>query len=249
VLLFVFENIWSSFQKEKIVVDAQAVDYLIRQREELEFRQLSPEERRQTIDSYVEDEILYSEAYKRGMDRGDTRMRRNMILKMRLLLISDVTEPTQEQLKTYFEANRTLFDYPPSWSLDHIFFPDSAQVPEDLLQQLHSGLDPLSVGEPYRMWGRRLENLNSSSLSGVLGSEIARAIIKIENDLWHGPFESIFGLHYLRITGRQPSRPATLEQVLNVVVGAWSMAESRKRIEDEISVLTEQYEVIIEGDL
>jgi len=48
VLLFVFEHVWSSAQKEKIIVDQQTVDFLIKQREDLELRKLTPEERRGT---------------------------------------------------------------------------------------------------------------------------------------------------------------------------------------------------------
>lgn len=248
LLLFVFNHFWSSFQKEKIVVDAQTSEYLFRQREALVLHELSPEQRREVIDSFVEDEILYSEAYKRGMDRGDTRMRRNMILKMRGMLVGDLAEPTQEQLRIYFEENRPQFDFPPTLTLDQVFFSRDTQAPVDLLDRLRSGLDHESVGEPYRIWGRRLEELTAASLSGALGPEIAGKIIQIEDDSWHGPFESMFGVHFLRITGRQPSRPSTFEEIQHLLPNAWALAESRRRIESELATLSDKYEVIIEDD-
>ena len=75
LLLFVLEHVFSSTRKEKIIVGRQTAEYLIKQREDLDLRKLSPEERKDTIAAFVEDEIFYSEAYKRGLDKGNTRMR------------------------------------------------------------------------------------------------------------------------------------------------------------------------------
>ena len=87
-LLFVLEAYFSAGQKTRIVVDQVTADYLIRQREDLELRVLDEAERASVVDAYVEDEILYREAYRRGLDQGDSRMRRNLILKMRLMATS-----------------------------------------------------------------------------------------------------------------------------------------------------------------
>ncbi len=86
LLLFAIDYVFSSSQKERIVVDQQSIDYLIKQRADLELRELSAEEKQETIESYIDDEILLREAYKRGLNNNDSRMRRNMILKMRGLL-------------------------------------------------------------------------------------------------------------------------------------------------------------------
>ena len=131
--LFALEHVWSSKQKEKIVVDQQTVEFLINQREELELRQLSTEERRQVINTFIEEEILYREAYKRGLDKGDSRMRRNLILKMRGLLMGEIQRPTETELKEYFEIHRHQYRRPATLSLEHVFFRDSSKVPKGLL--------------------------------------------------------------------------------------------------------------------
>ena len=141
-----FDYVFSSAQKEKIVIEQQTVDFLIKQREDLELSKLSAEERRKTVDSFVEDEILYKEAYKRGLDKGDSRMRRNMILKMRGLLVGDIKEPTDTELREYFEANRAKFDLPPTLSLEQVYFSDPSKMPDDVLRDLRTGRDPKSIG-------------------------------------------------------------------------------------------------------
>lgn len=78
-LFFISDAIYSARQKEQIIISQQTVDYLIKQRETMALRELSPEEKKLAVKTFVEDEILYLEAYKQGLDRRDTRMRRNLI--------------------------------------------------------------------------------------------------------------------------------------------------------------------------
>ncbi len=248
VLLFVLEHVFSATQKEKIIVDRQTVEYLIKQREDLELRKLSPEERKETITAFVEDEILYSEAYKRGLDKGDTRMRRNMILKMRGLLIGDIKQPTDDELRAYFEANREKFTRPATLSLEHVFFSDAAKAPQDLLEQLQSGEDHATLGEYKLGLGRTMPNLTQRILVGTFDADAARAILAIDDDQWHGPFESIHGIHFTRIVDRTPEIQASYEEVKRYLEGDWQMAQSRKAIEQEVELLRDSYEIVFEAD-
>lgn len=247
-LLFVLEAVFSSTQKEQIIVDKQTVDFLINQREDLELRQLSTAERKETIDSYVEDEILYSEAYKRGLDKGDSRMRRNMILKMRGLLIGDLDRPTDDQLRTYYEASRDQFTRPATISIQQVFFSDPTQVPPGLIARLQGGLDHNSVGEFQPGFGRSMLNVSQRMIVGSVGADAARTILAINDDQWHGPIESVQGVHFVRITGRTPEYESSYEEVKSYIEGYWSMAESRKLIEKEIESLQKNYEILIEAD-
>ena len=247
MLLFGLEQVFSSTQKDKIIVDRQTVDYLIKQREDLELRKLSPEERDNTIASFVEDEILYNEAYKRGLDRGDSRMRRNMILKMRGLLIGDIDQPTEEELQAYYQANLDQFTRPAMISLDHVFFSDSAQVPQDLLEQLRAGLDHTTVSaSPFNL-GPALLNMSQRMLVATLGADSARAILAIDDKEWHGPFESSRGIHFVRVANRTAESQPDYDQVKSYIEGYWTMAESRRLIEEELERLQQNYEVVIEG--
>ena len=245
-LIFVLDASFSERRKETILVDQQTVDYLIQQREDLELRKLSPEERRATIDAFVQDELLYREAYRRGLDRGDSRMRRNLIRKMRVLLIGDVEAPTDEQLRTFFEENRERFVNPPTWSLEQVFFSDASAIPEGLLEELRQGRDPATVGETAPWLGLALRRVSQRSLVVTFGPEAARAIIAIEDDQWHGPFQSPRGVHFVRVVGREPAQESSYEGVQSFVEGEWTMAHTREVVEQEIDRLRETFDVVIE---
>ncbi|MEM8766461.1 MAG: peptidylprolyl isomerase [Pseudomonadota bacterium] len=248
-LLFALEQYFAAGQKTPIVIDQATADYLIRQREDLELRALSAEERAETIDAYVEDEILYNEAYRRGLDRGDSRMRRNMILKMRGLLTGDLAEPTEAELVSYFEANRERFRRPERLELEHLHFRDPATVPTDLAAALNGGLDATTVGDDGMQFSRRMPGMTRRLLSGTFGAEVARSVLAIEDDNWHGPFESAQGAHLFRILGRTPAMEADFQTVRQYLQGDWLMAESRRAIRNEVDGLLGDYEVRIEAEL
>lgn len=247
-LLFGVEQYFAAGQKTRIVVDPATADYLIRQREDLELRTLSAEERAEVIDAYVEDEILYQEAYRRGLDRGDSRMRRNLILKMRGLLTGDLPEPSEEDLRAWFEANRDRFSRPATLDLQQIYFQDPATVPADLPARLQAGANPASFGESDMAQLQQLPEISQRFLVGTFGPVAARAILAIDDEAWHGPFTSVSGVHFVRVLARNPEVQATFEAVRPYLQGDWLMDQSRKAISAELARIRDDYEIVIETD-
>lgn len=247
-VLFLINEVASSTQKTRIVIDQKTAEFLIRQREDLELRVLSEAERADTISAFVEDEILYNEAYVRGLDRGDSRMRRNLILKMRGLLSGDVGEPTEEELRAYFESNRSRFSRPASLSLAQVFFDDQTAVPADLREQLGAGLDPATVGTDSLQFRRSMPTMTRRYIVGTFGSDVARAIVAIDDDAWHGPFESAQGVHFVRVVERHPDVQADFESVERYLQGDWLMDRSRAAIRAEVERVRPDYDIVIERD-
>ena len=247
-VLFFVEMIWSAGQKEPIIVGQQTVNYLIQQREALELRELTRQEREETIAAFVDDEILYNEAYKQGLDRRDTRMRRNLIRKMRGLLMGDVPEPEAADLVQFFDDNRARYTTPDSLSLVQVFYRDASRAPDDLLQQLHAGVDPNSVGDFTVNFGRTLSRYSNRQLSSIFGPETARMVIALDDADWHGPLTSIHGVHFMRITERLPATVARFEDVKAYLAADWMAARSRAAVEEQLEIMRDDYEIIIDMD-
>lgn len=246
-LLFLI-NYWATErQKEEIVVSQQTIDFLIKQREDLELRILSPEERQATFDQFIEDEILYSEAYKRGLDRGDSRMRRNLILKMRGLLAGEISEPSDEELRDWYGENAERFTVSEGWSVEQVFFSDPETVPESLLEQLNAGLEPATLGEDRLDIRRKLPDASQSQLIGMLGPDGTKALLAAEAGQWAGPVDSPFGIHFVRVTGYRPAYQQSYEKVARYLSGDWMLEQTRQRVEQEAAGLREDYEIVMKG--
>lgn len=245
--LFLLDQAFSAGQKPRIVVDGQTAGYLILQREEREARVLSSEERAAVVDAWVEDEILYREAYRRGLDRGDSRMRQNLILKMRGLLTGEAEAPSEAELDAYFEANRKRFTRPEMWSLAQVRFAGSEPIPEGLLERLNGGPDSSGAGEGLAGRSREMPDMTAAYLEATFGPEAAREITAIRDRRWHGPIRAAQGVHFVRIIEHHPETEASYESVRRYLEGDWLMDRSRRLIRAEVERLRADYEIVIDG--
>jgi len=107
-LLFAAGQIATKARRPQIVVDQATVDALIARRQALEMRLLEPAERQGAIDDWIADEILFREAYRRGLDR-DERIRRALILKMRSQITGELSPPSEETLRAWFDGHRDRY--------------------------------------------------------------------------------------------------------------------------------------------
>ncbi len=248
LLLFAFDYIFSSAGKERIVIDQQSIEYLIKQRSDLELRELSDEEKRETVESYVDDEILLREAYKRGLNNNDSRIRRNMILKMRGLLQGEAQEPTEEELKAFYQSNPEQFQQPAMLSMYQVFYRDPKKVPERLLDSLRAGADISQLGESFMMYGRVLRRVSQSQLVGMLGPDASKAILAIDGQQWHGPIESTRGVHYVQVLEKIPPRIVSYEEAESYIKSLFTMSRVRAVLAEKTAELREDYEIIVEWD-
>ena len=76
------------------------------------------------IEAYLREEILYREALALGLDQNDTIIRRRLAQKMEFLFedLADQVEPTDEELKRYFDRNRDQYRLPARFSFAHVYF-------------------------------------------------------------------------------------------------------------------------------
>src|SRR4030067_3316562 len=84
----------------------------------------TPEELAGLINSRVREEILYREALALGLDKEDTIVKRRMAQKMDFLAedLSDLREPTTEELRAWFEKNSKRFALPARATSRHLSF-------------------------------------------------------------------------------------------------------------------------------
>ncbi|MGE0623886.1 MAG: hypothetical protein AB7I04_22295 [Pseudomonadales bacterium] len=108
MLLFAAGEIARTAQKPEILLDSAAVEALITRRQAQEMRVLDPAERQAAIDEWVADEILFREAYRRGLYE-DERIRRALILKMRSQITGELTPPSEAVLREWFDGHRERY--------------------------------------------------------------------------------------------------------------------------------------------
>ena len=236
--------------RETLRITTQTIDALIQQRESIVPNPVTPEERQQIIEGHIEDEVLLREAYKRGFDKNDYRVRKRLLNVMRSSLTEVIPEPSVAQLRAYYDANKERYKTSPSVSFDNIFFSFTSKKlptePQDFLIKINGTENPLEMGD-FSLMGKSLKKNSFQMVASTYGKPFAETIFKLSIDTWSGPLESFRGIHYVRVTSHHDSELPPFEKLENYLRQDYLMQKMRDSQQKKIDKMREGYEVVVEG--
>jgi hypothetical protein len=237
--------------RETIQVTTQTIDGLVQQRESITQNLTTPEERQNLIEGHIEDEILLREAYKRGFDKNDYRVRKRILSIMRSSLSEVIPEPSVAQLRAFYEDNKTRFQTSPSRSFEHVYFSfTSAKLPEkpvQFIKQLQEVSDISGFGE-FSQAGNTLSKASFQTTAITFGKPFAQIVFELPLDQWRGPIESFRGIHYVRVTENYDPELPPFEQMESYLRTDYLLTKGRESQTDKIAELMKNYEVLVEGE-
>ena len=237
--------------RETITITAQTIDALVQQRESITRSPTTTEERQRLIEGHIEDEILLREAYKRGFDKNDYRVRKRILSIMRSSLSEVIPEPSVAQLRAYYEENKDRFLTSPSRSFEQVYFSfASARQPENpdqFLDRLRNMSDITNVGDFSSTLGNRFTRSSFQSTAMTFGKPFAQIVFDMPLDQWSGPIESFRGIHYVRVTAEHPPDLPPFEQMESFLRTDYFMQKARQSQADKIDELRNNYDVVVEG--
>lgn len=181
-------------------------------------REPSPAELAIAREAYITEEVLYREALSMGLDRGDPIIRQRLVQKMEFLAedAEDVRAPTEDELRAFVRDNPSRYALPARVTVEHVFVraerPDRESAVTALRAQLAAGASPEPLGDPFPL-GRALSSRTEEELTNAVDPAFVRAAMSLETGRWSGPVVSRYGTHLLRVTAREPARPAAIADV------------------------------------
>jgi hypothetical protein len=241
-LLFGAHAMLAERPRQTIQIDANTIEYLVRERALLTNRPITDAERRDVTETYVDEEVLLREAYRRGLNETP-RIRAQLIQSMRQTLLGEAPRPSELELRAYFDANRARFERPPTTSLTQVFIAAGKPVPDDLMARLKAGGDPARAGGFDTRIGVAIRHASHAELAGLFGPEVARTIAAIDDREWHGPILAARGTYFIRIDARHPASMPSFEQVAAYVGDEWVVNRQRERLAAEIKRLSRDYDI------
>jgi len=222
---------------------------------------------RETADLIVEaarEEILYREALAMGLDRDDYIIRSRLVQKLRYLaegFASDADVLSEEDIESYFEANRDNYEFDPFITFTHVFFnaerrgwDEARELAEAKLQELNEGSVPFDEssahGDRFPYFVNYIER-PPQLIASHLGGEMSDALFRLPADeaLWRGPFESRFGTHLALIADQQPRRMPSFGEVRDRVAADAQAARDRDLTDAAIDEIVARYTIVIGADL
>ncbi|MCC7536160.1 MAG: peptidyl-prolyl cis-trans isomerase [Deltaproteobacteria bacterium] len=166
----------------------------------------SPAELDAAVARWVDDEILYREGRRRGLERDDPRTRARVASRMAFVLRAQsvIPEPSDRELRAWLAAHADRFAVPERIDFTHVFVRGDDEVARarahELLGTLTAGASPTRLGDTFS-GGRHYRGRTVRDLSATFGEAFALGVREQREGTW-ALHVSRFGQHVVRVEGR-----------------------------------------------
>jgi PPIC-type PPIASE domain len=205
-----------------------------------------PEELGREVDQRaIEDEILYREGVRLGLDRNDGIVRQRVVQKVLFLAeeVAGASRPANEaDLAAFFTQNRERWSIGARTRFSHVYR-HGREALDAWLSGPATGDPP--PGEPSPVAAE--VDADAARLTTSFGAGFVEAIAGAPVGLWAGPYPSAFGWHLVRVAERRPARPAELGEVRAAVVEAFDVHRRQEAVASFLTGAFARYRVTVDG--
>ena len=246
IALFIFSlyAITQSENENLLEIDQREIDARIFMQELSRGEELSLEQRELVTAFYIEEQILVREALSMGLD-NDERIHDILAQKMRHVLSGNIIQPTDAELREYFQENSTRFETPASLTLDELVFDSRDPLADSIVAALRQGADSATLLSMSQGTVAPLPNVNSIDLANIFEQEFADRVLAADLNQWQGPYVSNRGQHWLRVIDHIPAGIPALDEIADLVRLEWISTEEESRLQQEVDKLWNEYTIVI----
>ena len=244
-VLFAANATLESWRGDVISVDPVQISVRIAELEAIRGSSLTPEERQLVEDAYIDEQVLVREALALGLE-SDRRIDDILVQKMLHVLSGDVIQPTDDELREFYEANRARYTPEPTLTAEEIVIATGSAAAEDLLGQLRAGAPTQQLADNPDVRASVLRQVTGGDLRRLFGPVTAELILSANSEGWIGPHGTVRGQHWFRIIERAtPERPP-LDRVRERIRLDWVAEQENARLDQRVRELRERYNIVFE---
>lgn len=173
------------------------------------------------MQNWIEEEMLYREGVKLGLDKDDLIVKRRVVQKMRFLLegMTPIQEPTEQQLQAWLDQNPQKFQTGQSLQFEHYFFSRGKRGDQalfdarEMLVQLRAGgaQTKPAKADPFPMDASQTP-VALSQVARDMGGELSKRIDALPVGEWSEPLNSALGVHLVKVSQKTPGRTMTVQE-------------------------------------
>lgn len=233
---------WQERRKPEIELTAEAVTAL-----ELHYQRLSgvlPDEeaRALLLNQEVEEEVLYRESVRAG-NVEDPRVKALLASILRESLEPVLADPSEEELRAFREEDPSAYQFPAEAAFEHVSFRAPAEVPERALARLRAG--EVVAGDAALKLANPLPRTFAPQLEKMFGPEFFADIERCEVGSWEGPFDSVLGVHFVRVTDYREAREMDFERVKSALTSQWRKKTRAEAVSARVEEMKGSYRIIL----
>tara|TARA_B100000214_G_scaffold227711_1_gene165955 strand:- start:647 stop:1459 length:813 start_codon:yes stop_codon:yes gene_type:complete len=199
------------------------------------------------INDFIEEEILYREALRLGLDQNDRIIKRRLAQKISFLKQeTNRAEPDTEQLTDFFEMNLDKYYVPATFSFTHYYFSASSTAKIEATLALteieETGVPAKS--EPFFL-GKNFSEYSLGEIEQTFGKDMLIAFADPTLKKWIGPFSSSYGEHLLFINNKSIGYSPKFSEIRDLVRQDYMLQEQDRMLSDYLDSIKSEYKVII----
>jgi len=251
VLILGLDLTFSKFKDDKLIYVTEEEIYSLMNSWALQVgRNPNPDEAKAVIDNLIEEEILYREALRLGLDANDQIIKRRLAQKLMFLKQeSKGTKLTELEISEFYKNNLDKYLIPAQYDFTHIYFSKEDEG-STRAQNAKALLDKSQEikGDVFFL-GKNFTNKSSKELRKDFGIDFSLEFEKLKLNEWSKPVESTYGSHLIKLVGFQDARIPELEEIKPRVLVDLELARKDSALSNYLDELKEDYEVIISRSL
>ena len=244
-VLFAANAALESWRGNVITIDPVQISVRIAELEAIRGAPLSPEERQLVEDAYIDEQVLVREALDMGLE-ADRRIDDILVQKMLHVLSGDVIQPTEDELREFYEANRASYTSEPTLTIEEVVIAGDSPAAGDLVERLRGGGSAQELAESPDVRSSVLREVTGGDLRRLFGPVTAELILSANTEGWIGPHATVRGQHWFRIIEQTTPELPPLDSVRERVRLDWVADQEAARLDLAVRGLRERYNIVIE---
>jgi len=207
------------------------------------------------VNQLIREQILSREAVAMGLDKDDIVVRRRLAQKMEFLFkdLSAITEPTEEDLRSYYFENRRKYETQPQVTFTHVFFNAANRGIEGAEQAAQSfineGVDPskATMRGDLSILETGCAQCSVREIRDRFGMDFADALEDLSPGSWYGPVKSAYGIHAVYVHDRLEATLPDFNDIIDQVSADLMFANQEANTHKVYGKIRLKYRVLVEG--
>ncbi len=198
------------------------------------------------------EKMLLQEAYALKLHEEDPKLRDMLIRKMDHILKNDTkfTEPSVDELRSYYKQHINDYSHVKNISFSHIFFNTSnKQKADELLWVLNISEVNAKYAQNYGENSIEQNHINKACYEDILkmfGNYFAFKLFNLKKGSWYGPIRSKYGLHLVYVSDKIVKEPYSFDEVQERVYEDYLTQRTQERYLEAFKKIKRQYSMQID---
>jgi len=250
LILYIIDIGLNNYDDKEIYISDQEIISLVSAWKSQVGRNPTDDEIARIINNLIDEEILYREALKLGLDKEDRIIKRRLAQKISFLKQETIANlPTNEELISYYNNNKDKYFIESTYTFTHYFFSSDNNSKERSEKAFNNLLNSKTINSDPFFLGKNFVDVSIKNINSDFGDSFSSYFENIPLNQWTRPIESAFGHHIVYVSNAKDGYYPDITKILNKVEIDLLQNKRDKAVEEFLNEIKSEYKVFINPNL